>query len=99
MKFKISQQAGRDIEEIWLYTYENWSLEQADRYYNLIMDEIEYLAKNPKSGNDYSDVRKGYFCSQIKSHLIFYKINSKKKEIEVVRILHQRMDIETRLNE
>jgi len=52
------------------------------------MDEIEYLAKNPKSGEDYSMVRKGYFRSRIKSHFIFYKINRKNKEIEIIRILH-----------
>ncbi len=99
MKYKISQEASRDIENIWLYTIEKWSIEQADRYFNLIMDEIEYLAKNPKSGKDYSKVRKGYFRYQIKSHFIFYKINRKNDEIEIIRILHQRMDIETRLNE
>ena len=63
------------------------------------MDEIEYLAEHPKSGKDYRKVRKGYFRSQIKSHLIFYKINKKNEEIEIIRILHQRMDFETRLNE
>ncbi len=99
MKYRISQAASRDIENIWLYTVEKWSIEQADRYFNLIMDEIEYLAKNPKSGEDYSMVRKGYFRSRIKSHFIFYKINRKNKEIEIIRILHQRMDIDTRLNE
>ena len=98
MNYKVSQEANRDIENIWLYTYENWSLEQADRYFNLIMDEIEYLAKNPESGKDYSDVRKGYFRSRIKSHFIFYKINRMKEEIEIIRVLHQRMDIESRLN-
>ena len=98
MNYKISQGANWDLENIWLYTYENWSLEQADRYFNLIMDEIEYLAENPKTGKDYSQIRKGYFRSRIKSHFIFYKINRKKEEIEVIRILHQRMDIETLLN-
>ena len=98
MNYKVSQEANRDIENIWPYTYENWSLEQADRYFNLIMDEIEYLAENPESGKDYSDVRKGYFRSRIKSHFIFYKINRMNEEIEIIRVLHQRMDIESRLN-
>ncbi len=99
MPYKISQEANRDIENIWLYTYENWSLEQADRYFNLIMDEIEYLVENPESGKNYNQVRNGYYRSRIKSHFIFYKINLKKDEIEIIRILHQRMDIESRLTE
>ncbi len=99
MNFSISQEAYLDLEQNWLYTVDKWSVEQADRYYNLIMDEITYLAKNPQSGQDYSHVRKGYFRSQIKSHLIFYKVNRERGEIEVIRILHQRMDIEARLND
>ncbi len=99
MNFTISHEANWDIENIWLYTYENWSLEQADRYVNLIIDEIEYLAKNPESGKDYGQIRKGYFRSKVKSHLIFYKINQKKKAIEIIRILHQRMDIDSILEE
>jgi len=99
MKYKISLEASEDIENIWLYTIENWSIDQADRYLNLILDEIEYLSGNPKSGKDFSKVRKGYFRSKIKSHFIFYKIDLKNEEIEIIRILHQRMDIETQLNE
>jgi len=99
MKYLISQLAGQDIEIIWLYTFENWSREQADRYFELIMNEIEYISNNPDSGSDFSSVRKGYFRSRIKSHLIFYRLNKKNNFIEIIRILHQRMDIENRLNE
>ena len=99
MNYKISVEAKSDIEKIWLYTFENWSLEQADRYFELIMNEIEYIAENPNSGNDYSDVRKGYLRTRIKSHFIFYKVNKKQNEVEIIRILLQRMDIENRLNE
>jgi len=99
MKYKISIEAQNDIENIWLYTFETWSLEQADRYYDLIFDEIEFISKNPKSGKDYNDIRKGYYRSKVKSHYIFYKINQKEEEIEIVRILHQLMDIESRLYE
>lgn len=99
MNYKISIEAKNDIEKIWLYTFENWSLKQADRYFDLIMDEIEYIAENPNSGKDYSDVRKGYLRSRVKSHFIFYKVNKKQNEVEIIRVLHQRMDTENRLND
>jgi toxin ParE1/3/4 len=99
MHYKISAKAAEDIESIWLYTYENWSLEQADRYINLILDEVEYLAENPTSGKDFSPIRKSYFCSKVKSHLIFYRRIEKQNAIEIIRVLHQRMDIENRLND
>ncbi|MCH5715677.1 type II toxin-antitoxin system RelE/ParE family toxin [Niabella hibiscisoli] len=99
MRFKISHEAQSDLENIWLYTYEKWSVEQADRYYNLLVDEIEYLAENPDAGKNYNHVRAGYLCSKVKLHFIFYKINTKENLIEVIRVLHQQMDIENRLND
>ncbi|MFA0963347.1 type II toxin-antitoxin system RelE/ParE family toxin [Roseivirga sp. BDSF3-8] len=99
MVYKISREASRDMENIWTYTFKNWSTEQADRYLNLIMDEIEYLAYNPQAGIDYSHIREGYFRSRVKSHFIFYRINEQEEPIEIIRVLHQQMDISSRLNE
>ncbi|KIA89703.1 type II toxin-antitoxin system RelE/ParE family toxin [Kaistella jeonii] len=98
MIFEISEKANEDLENIWLYTYENWSQEQADRYYNLILNEIEYITENFESGKSFEHIRKGYRSTKVKSHLIFYR-KSKRDTIEIIRILHQRMDIENRLNE
>ena len=39
--YRLSPLAERDLEEIWFYTFENWSAEQADRYHNQIMAAIE----------------------------------------------------------
>lgn len=97
MNYKISKQAESDLENIWLYTFEEWSLEQADYYFDSIMNEIEYISEHPKSGKDYSNVRKGYFRSKIKSHFIFYRINLKEEKVEVIRILHQQMNIDSHL--
>lgn len=99
MNYKISIEAEKDLENIWLYTLENWSIEQADYYFDLIMNEIEYISENPKSGKDYNEIRKGYFRSRVKSHFIFYRINFKEENIEIIRILHQQMDIESHIND
>lgn len=50
MEYKISEEAANDLENIWFYTFETWSIKQADRYYDLLMNEIEYITENPKSG-------------------------------------------------
>lgn len=97
MKYKLSNEALLDLEDIWLYTFSTWSEEQTDRYYNLLLDEIEYAAKNPQHGKDQSHIREGYFRARVKSHYIFYKVNLPKNSIEIIRILHQRMDVEARL--
>ena len=99
MNYKISKQAEIDLENIWLYTFEEWSIEQADYYFDLIMNEIEYISENPKSGKDYNEIRKGYFRSRVKSHFIFYRINFKEENIEIIRILHQQMDVESHIND
>jgi len=97
LPFVISKKAVSDLEEIWLYTVEKWSVEQADRYYNLIFDEINYICKNPNAGKSKEHIRKGYLASKVKSHLIFYRVVN--DTIEIIRILHERMDIENRLND
>ena len=94
----ISEKALEDINNIWIYTAENWSVEQADRYYNLIIDEIEYIVANFEMARDSENIRKSYKYSKVKSHLIFFK-KDKTNEIEVVRVLYERMDIENRLAE
>ena len=98
MKYLISEKANQDIEKIWLYTFENWSLEQADRYYNLILDEIEFISENFESGKSVDHIKKGYRASIVKSHIIFYK-KSRRNIVEIIRVLHQKMDIENRIDE
>jgi toxin ParE1/3/4 len=98
MNYKISILAAKDMEDIWLYTFENWSKQQADRYINLIVDEIEFLSNNPKFGKNFSHIRSNYHCSKVKSHLIFYRLVEKQNTIEIIRVLHQRMDISSQLN-
>ena len=45
-KYRISKQAIDDLNNIWVYTFHKWSKEQADRYYGLIIGEIEFIADN-----------------------------------------------------
>ncbi len=97
MTFKISNEATYDLENIWLYAFETWSAEQADRYFNLIPDEIEHLSKNPNYGKDVSHIRTGYYRAKTNTHFIFYKRNDTKQEIEIIRILHEQMDIDAHL--
>lgn len=95
--FVFSKQAVIDLEEIWLYTVDKWSVEQADRYYLLIIEEVNYICKNIHSGKSFEEVRPGYRASKVKSHLIFYRIVN--NTVEIIRILHERMDIKTHLTE
>lgn len=97
-EYIISEKALEDLNNIWVYTAENWSIEQANRYYNLIIDEIEYVSENFEATKDFGNIRKNYKFSKVKSHLVFYK-KTENTELEVVRILHERMDIKNRIND
>ncbi|NOR57239.1 MAG: type II toxin-antitoxin system RelE/ParE family toxin [Sulfurimonas sp.] len=94
--YRISEQAINDLNNIWVYTLNKWSKEQADRYYDLIIGEIEFVADNFLTGKPIEQTRKNYRVTKIKSHLIFYR-KVENDSVEVVRILHQRMDIKKRL--
>lgn len=95
-QYRISEKAIDDLNNIWVYTLHKWSKKQADRYYSLIMAEIEFIAANFMVGKSVEHLRKDYRVTQVKSHLIFYR-KVENDMVEVVRILHQRMDIKSRL--
>jgi len=92
----ISKKATDDLEQIWLYTYFHWSENQADNYYNLLIEKIEFIAQNVNIGRKIDYVKKGYRCFFAEQHIIFYTISAK-NTINVIRILHQKMDIPSRL--
>ena len=94
-KYLISKHAIKDLNDIWLYTYQRWSIEQADRYYELLIGEIEFIAENYQTGKSLEQTRKNYRVSKIKSHLIFYR-KSETGLVEIIRILHQRMDVKNK---
>tara|TARA_B110000211_G_C13607513_1_gene347478 strand:+ start:81 stop:383 length:303 start_codon:yes stop_codon:yes gene_type:complete len=95
-QYKISQQAIDDLNDIWIYTFNKWSKKQADRYYDLIIEEIKFISNNYLVEKSAEQTRKNYSVTKIKSHLIFYK-KVENEIVEIVRILHQRMDIKKRL--
>ena len=94
--YRLSNEAIKDLDDIWFYTCQKWSVEQADRYYYLIIDEIKFIASNPLTGRSVSYIKEGYRSTIIKSHVIFYR-QIENDIILIVRILHQNMDIENRM--
>lgn len=95
LEWSISKAAIKDLESIWMFTKTRWSERQADRYYQLIINEIQAICAHPNAGLNYGHFRKGYYASKVKSHLIFYRIKSSK--IEVIRVLHERMDVNAQI--
>lgn len=95
-KYRISEQSIKDLNDIWVYTFHKWSKEQADRYYDLIVNEIDFIADHYMAGKSIEQTRKNYRMIHVKSHLIFYR-KIENEMVEIIRILHKRMDIKKHL--
>ena len=86
----IGPRAKADARDIWRYTDEEHGAEAADAYIRDLDQAMQLVREFPAMGSDCSDVRKGYRRIRSGSHLIYYI--SRKTEIYVIRILHERQD-------
>lgn len=95
-KYYLTKKAVEDLAEIWNYTFEEWSEKQADKYYRLLTNTFEEIADNPELGKNYEGIILTLFGLRVTRHIIFYRIISG-NEIEITRILHERMDLKSRI--
>lgn len=97
-KVVLRQKAINDLNDIWGYTFEKWSETQADKYYASIKLACKEIGDNPSLGKEYNGVSRNLLGLKSGKHIIFYHLISENK-IEIIRILHERMDLKNRLNE
>jgi len=97
-KVILRQEAIDDLNDIWDYTFEKWSEKQADKYYATIKIACNGIGENPDVGKEYFGISKNLLGLKSGKHIIFYQSLSE-NEIEVIRILHERMDLKNRLSE
>ena len=98
VKISFRQKANDDLNNIWNYTYESRSENQADKYYATIKFACQEIGTNPELGRVYNEISQNLLGLRSGRHIIFYTLISK-NEIEVVRILHERMDLKNKLTE
>jgi toxin ParE1/3/4 len=95
-KYKLSNKAVSDLNDIWEYTNEKWSVNQAEKYYTQLIHTFREIAKYPNIGKEYSGIVKAVMGFRIGRHIIFYqKLNE--EEILIVRVLHEQMDLKNRV--
>ena len=97
-KYFLTHKAVEDLSKIWEYTYEVWSESQADKYYELLIDSFQEIAKNPEIGKNYDEIDSTILGLRVGKHIVFYRV-AKSDDIEILRILHQRMDLKNRIDE
>lgn len=94
--YRLSPAARRDLDEIWNYTIRSWGQAQAERYILSIRDACAALVQGRKEGQRIDDIRPGYLKLAVGAHFLFYRL-ADSGHIDVIRILHQRMDVPARL--
>lgn len=94
--YSFTKRALDDLIEIWDYTVEEWSENQAEKYYHSIIASCIDLAENPKLGKPYDVLSLDIFGYKSGEHIIFYR-ELEKNEIEIERILHGMMDLKSKL--
>jgi toxin ParE1/3/4 len=91
----LSPRAALDLDEIWDYTAKRWGLDQAETYTRQLWRDMQGAAAQPTIARSCSEVRAGYYKYCSGSHVIFFRLID--RGIDVVRILHERMDFERHL--
>lgn len=97
-EYRLTNKAVEDLNGIWNYTAEEWSEEQADSYYEMLLNSCQALANNPELGKNYDGVTTDLFGLKANRHIIFYR-KLVDKTVEIIRILHGRMDLKNRITE
>ena len=65
---------------------------QADKYLKGLEKALKQLSSTPKIGRTIEEVMQGVRVHPHEHHLIIYKVSD--TSIEIVRVLHRRMDIQ-----
>lgn len=95
-RFRLSEAADSDLRKIAEETLERWGKDQRDGYLTEMFDAFERLAETPDIAMQLDGVRKGYRKFPQGSHIIFFR-KSAIHNIEIIRVLHKRIDVEAKL--
>ena len=96
-EIRLTPAAERDLIDIWVYTADEWGVDQADHYLAEIERALDRLRDYPERGADIREVRAGYRRLPVGRHRIYYRLSH--GVVEIIRVLHARMDVSSRLGE
>jgi toxin ParE1/3/4 len=95
-RYVLSPAARVDLEQIWDYTCQPWDVDQAEAYLRELQHAIERAASNPRIGRVCDEIRPGYRKLAAGSHILYYRVTAD-GVVDIVRVLHQRMDVDRHL--
>lgn len=96
MSYRLTPRAQSDLDDIWRYSADQWGEEQAIAYVIAIRQRLEGLAAGRIPARSAAPVAPGYLKASIGSHMLYFR-RSATGMLDVIRILHQSMDVATQL--
>lgn len=90
--FTLTGKAKGDLKDIARFTQKRWGRDQRNKYLGMLDNNFHQLARNPTMGRDCSEIMPGYSKFPTGSHVIYFRKRSTKL-IEIVRVLHESMDV------
>lgn len=91
----LRAKADKDLEDIYLYSVNNFGQLRAEQYIDDLVEAFESLARQQNLGRKRRDINPALYSYQCVSHIIYYK--QLKTGIDILRILHQSMDVQKHL--
>lgn len=93
--FFLTPAAQADLEAIWEYTVSTWGQAQAVGYIRDIQATCLGLGDGSRISRSADHIRKGYAKAPSGKHMLYFcRVDEK---IEIIRILHQNMDVDRHL--
>jgi toxin ParE1/3/4 len=93
----LSPRASDDLDDILLYTEQQWGNEQREQYQQGLLDGLNQLLTFPFLGKERPDYEPGARSIQIEHHVAIYRVSE--TEVLISRIVHVRRDIAAELFE
>jgi len=93
--FRLSTTALNDLRSIGRYTERRWGRDQRNKYLAMLDACFHVIVDRPSIGIPCDFIKSGYQKYHVGRHLVFYRRDA--ELIEIIRILHDSMDIESHL--
>lgn len=84
MRYRVSDDAENDLDEIYLYWAERTSLDVADRVIEAIVERFRLLGEFPEAGKSSRNIAPGVRCFPAGDYLIYYRRARKNTDIQHV---------------
>ena len=88
--YRLAPAAEADLEDIWLYTARNWSLQQADRYMDALEGAFDTLVARPEIARERPEFDPPVRVHPSAQHVIVYRIEADHRVI--LRVLGGRQN-------